>query len=245
MIARRVATASVSISSSPNSTPDATSRRALSSEGEWITSIGQVEGSYHGYFTSVNVKSIFTFVHSAMDRLYRLAEPQAGYFTTAQAGEVGVSRQELYYLRHRGDITGVAYGIQRLTRFPASPHEDMVVACLWVGQGAVASHESALVVYGIGEAMPGTIHVTVPRVFRGRRAGVTVHRAVIAPDERTTRSGVRVTTPLRTMADVALGDPAGARAALTDALERGLVRRGQLKSAAVRYPHAVVFGVVE
>jgi len=180
-----------------------------------------------------------------MDRLYRLAESRAGYFTTAQAREVGVSRQALYYLRHQGDLTGVAYGIQRLTRFPASPHEDMVVACLWAGQDAAVSHESALVVYGVGEAMPGTIHVTVPRVFRGSRPGVTVHCAAMAPDERTMRSGVRVTTPLRTIADVAFVNPAGARAALVDALERGLVRRGQLKPAAVRYPHATVFGAVE
>ena len=44
---------------------------------------------------------------TVMDRLYRIAEPQAGYFTTAQAKEIGVSRQELYYLRESGDLLGV------------------------------------------------------------------------------------------------------------------------------------------
>lgn len=198
------------------------------------------------YLHHIKVKNIFTFMHTVMDRLYRVAESQAGYFTTAQAGGVGVSRQELYYLRRQGDVVGVEYGIQRLARFPAGPHEDMVVVCLWAGEEAVVSHESALVVYGIGEAMPGTIHVSVPKAFRGRRAGVTVHREVVALDERMTRDGVRVTSPLRTIADVSEENPAGAHLALDDALDRGLVRRGQLERAAQRYPHAAaVFGVVE
>jgi predicted transcriptional regulator of viral defense system len=196
--------------------------------------------------STVNVKSIFTFMQAVMDRLYRLAEPQAGYFTTAQAGEVGVSRQELYYLRRRDDLMHVAYGIHRLARFPASPHEDIVVVCLWAGEDAVASHDSALVVYGIGEAMPTTIHVTVPRAFRGRRQGVTVHRADLAPDERTNRDGVPVTSLLRTIADVAERNRSGARAALADALDRGLIRRGQLGRATSRYSDAApVFGGVE
>ena len=175
---------------------------------------------------------------NVMDRLYRIAEPQAGYVTTAQAKEVGVSRQELYYLRRSGDLLQVAYRIQRLARFPASPHEDIVIDCLWAGSDAVASHESALVVYGIGEAMPATIHITVPRVFRGRRAGATVHHADLAPDEYTRRDGVPVTTPLRTIADIATRDLSGAGVALTEALERGLIRRAQLGRAASRYADA-------
>lgn len=177
-------------------------------------------------------------MRNIMDRLYRIAEPQAGYITTAQAKDMGVSRQELYYLRRSGDLLQVAYGIQRLARFPASPHEDIVVTCLWAGEEAVASHESALVVFEIGEAMPPTIHVTAPQGFRGRREGATVHHADLAADERTHRAGVPVTTALRTIADVATRDPAGANAALTDALERGLIRRGQLERAASRYPDA-------
>jgi predicted transcriptional regulator of viral defense system len=175
---------------------------------------------------------------TVLDRLYRLAEPQAGYFTTSQAREVGVSRQELYYLRQSGDLLQAAHGIQRLERFPISSHEDIVVACLWAGSGAVASHETALVVYGIGGAMPATIHVTGPRSFRGRRKGVTVHRAELDADERTSRDGVPVTAPLRTIADVTAGDPSGARVALSEALERGIIRGAQLGRASVRYPAA-------
>jgi predicted transcriptional regulator of viral defense system len=185
-----------------------------------------------------NVKIIVTFMQPVMDRLYRIAEAQAGYVTTAQAAEVGVSRQELYYLRRTGELRHVAYGIQRLARFPSSPHEDIVVACLWAGVEAVASHETALVVYGIGEAMPATIHITTPNSFRGRRAGVRVHHDPIDPDERAHFDGVPVTSLIRTIADVARQNTSDARAALRDALDQGLIRRGQLHMAAVRYPHA-------
>lgn len=189
----------------------------------------------------MNVKSIFTFMSAVLDRLYLIAEPQAGYFTTPEARDVGVSRQELYYLRHRGEIFKVAYGIQRLARFPASRLEDVVVACLWAGPQAVASHETGLVVFGLGDAMPNTIHVTVPDLFRGHKPGVTVHQARVASDERTYRDGVPVTVPLRTIADVARTDSAEARVALQDALERGVVRRGEFTRASERYPQIAAF----
>ncbi len=186
----------------------------------------------------MKVKSIFTFMQTVMDRLYELAEPQAGYFTTAQAGAVGVSKQELYYLRKRGDLRKVAHGIQRIVRFPTTKHEDVMVACLWAGPEAVASHATAMVAYGIGEAMPSVIHVTVPHRFRGRRRSVLVHRVPLSDKEVTHRDGIPVTSPLRTIADVAEGDPRGAAAGLTDALARGIVHTADLREAAETYPMA-------
>ncbi len=66
--------------------------------------------------------------------LYPLAEPRAGYSTTAQAAQAGVSRQQLYYLTWTGSLDRVAHGIYRLRRFPAQRFEDVIVACLWVGE---------------------------------------------------------------------------------------------------------------
>lgn len=180
-------------------------------------------------------------MQSIMDRLYRLAESQAGYFTTAQAHAVGVSKQELYYLRERGDLRKAAHGIQRIVRFPATRHEDIMVACLWAGPEAAASHATAMVVYGIGEAMPSVIHVTVPHRFRGTRRGVLVHRAPLADAEVTRRDGIPVTSPLRTIADVAAGDAPGAAAGLSDALALGIVHPADLREGAQLYPAAELF----
>jgi len=175
-----------------------------------------------------------TFMSSSVDVLYRLAEPRAGYFTTAQARDVDVSRQQLHYLARTGSIDRVAHGIYRLRRFPAQRFEDVIVACLWAGEDAAASHDTALAVYELTDAMPARIHVTVPRPFRGQRRGVVVHVAGLDEGERTVRAGVPVTTVERTIADlVGQSGTMAAVEAATQALERGLVTRRRLRAALV------------
>jgi predicted transcriptional regulator of viral defense system len=169
---------------------------------------------------------------TSVDALYPLAERRAGYVTTAQAAEVGVSRQQLSYLARTGSLERVAQGIYRLHRFPAQRFEDVIVACLWVGEDAVASHDTALALYELTDAMPAVIHVSVPRPFRGRRPGVVVHTAPLGDGERTERAGVPVTMVERTIVDIL--ERSGrdvARHAAAQALARGLVTRRRLHAA--------------
>lgn len=165
-----------------------------------------------------------------MDVLYDLVEPQAGYFTTAQAAKAGVSKQVLYRRARHGDIDHVRYGLYRLRRFPAHPFEDVVAACLWVGGDSAASHETALAVHGISDAMPSAIHVTVPRQFRGRQDGVVIHHADLPDADRTRVNAVPVTTIARTLQDVAAtSDPALVEQAVAQAVARGTLSRRQLR----------------
>ena len=173
-----------------------------------------------------------TSVPNSLDALYPLAERRAGHLTTSQAAESGVSRQLLSYLAGAGTLERVTQGVYRLRRFPAQRFEDVVVACLWAGEDAVASHDTALSVHGLTDLMPTVIHITVPRPFRGRRAGVVVHRAELAAGDRTERDGVPVTTVVRTIADVhERSGPDLARAAAVEALDLGRVTRAELDAA--------------
>lgn len=83
---------------------------------------------------SADVKDVLISMSTSIDALYPLAERRAGYVTTAQAAEVGVSRQQLSYLAQTGSLDRVAQGIYRLHRFPAQRFEDIIVACLWAGR---------------------------------------------------------------------------------------------------------------
>ena len=180
----------------------------------------------------IDVKDSLTSMTTSIDVLYPLAERHAGYVTTAQAAEVGVSRQQLSYLARTGSLQRVAQGIYRLHRFPAQRFEDVIVARLWAGDDAVASHDTALAVYDLADAMPAVIHVSTPRPFRGQRRGIAVHTAPLGDGERTERAGVPVTTVERTIADVlARSGEELARSAAEQALERGLVTRRRLHAA--------------
>lgn len=180
----------------------------------------------------VNITITVMFMLATVDRIADLADAHAGYFTASEALAAGLSRRVLSHHVATGTLERVAYGIYRLRRYPAGRLEDLVVVGLWAGGDAAVSHESALVVYELGEAMPAVRHVTVPRAFRGRRVGVVVHHAPLGSGERVVVDAVAVTSVERTLVDVAgSADPALAAAAARDALDRGLTTRRRLERA--------------
>lgn len=175
-------------------------------------------------------------VRTGLRDLFPLAERHGGLFTTRQAHRVGVSDRMLTYYTRRGDLERVAHGVYRLAHLPRHRHEDIITACLWAGGDAVASHDTALVVYGLTDAMPVSVHVSTPRAFRGRRSGVVVHRAPLTDAERSVRDDVPVTEIARTLSDVAERNRDLARQAVDEALQRGEISARRLRRAAERYP---------
>ena len=63
------------------------------------------------------------------DGLYRVAESQAGHFTTEQALATGMDRSTLrHHARPGGRYERVRRGLYRLRYFPSIPHEHIVAA---------------------------------------------------------------------------------------------------------------------
>lgn len=180
----------------------------------------------------INVTSTVTFVRSTMENLAELASVHAGCFTTAEASKAGVSRRVLSHHASTGTLERLEYGIYRLAMYPAQRLEDLIVVSLWAGEGAAISHESALVVYDLGDAMPAVVHVTVPRRLRGRRSGVIVHQTPLSSSETVIVDAVPVTSVERTIRDLAAGgEPSQTRQIAEEALERGLITRRRLRRA--------------
>jgi len=172
--------------------------------------------------------------------LYQLAAAQGGYFTAAQARAAGYAYSQQHFHVSRGNWLRVDRGMFRLRDFPAMEREDLIRWSLWsrnqrgVPQ-AVVSHETALTVHELSDLMPARIHVTVPKGFRKKVPPVLVlHRGSLASHDVEWRAGYQVTTPLRTLLDVARSRVSQEHLdrAVRDALERGLVERRRLENAA-------------
>lgn len=142
-------------------------------------------------------------------RVFALADEQLGYFTARQARTCGYTSSMLAYHVARGKFARCGRGVYRFNRYPRSPHEEVIASWLALGAGAVASHETALDLHGLSDVIPDSVHLTLPRSRRYRRVpdGVTLHTTTVPvqPHERTrhVQSGVPVTTPARTIIDVA------------------------------------------
>lgn len=170
-------------------------------------------------------------------RLLAVASEQGGYFTARQALSVGYTYRQQHFHRERGNWLLIDRGLFRLRDYPNSPHEDLIRWAFWSrdrkGQiKAVVSHESALAFHDLGDVMPAKLHLTVPKGFRKRSPGACVlHYGNLADDDIERHEGFLVSTPLRTIKDVADSDlsPEQLNKALHDALNRGLIRKRQLE----------------
>jgi hypothetical protein len=182
-------------------------------------------------------------------RLFELAATQGGYFTAAQAREIGYDSRTVWYHVKTGQLERVSRGFYRLTEFPAQSHEDVIAA--WVKAGpdrAAVSHETALALYDLAPSRQRNIHITVQREHRpykgqARLPGVQVHTISqpFGAGEVVQRFGVRVTSPARSIADAAEAgtDPSMIHEVIARALQQGLLTEGDLRMAVQDRPKRV------
>jgi predicted transcriptional regulator of viral defense system len=176
---------------------------------------------------------------SRFDELVALAEDQDGLLTADQARKAGFTNSVLARLVQRGRIERTARGVYRVPYIPPGRFSQHREAVLWAkanrGPSDVAlSHATALVVYGISDANPQLIHLTVPRSARLRRQkpkGVVVHRQDLSPEEITVEEGIPLTTISRTVADLlhSNGRIDLVRQAISDARHAGLISDSQVR----------------
>lgn len=162
--------------------------------------------------------------------IYRLAAGQAGYFTAAQALEVGYSYQAQKHHVDHGNWTRIDRGIFRIPEWPAGVNDELVRWVLWSKHRAVVSHDSAAAAYGFGVANPAKVHLSVPPGFRMDDPAVTLHHRVLPETDVTVLDGAAITTALRTVLDVveAHFDEEFVEGITADAIASGAITAGQL-----------------
>jgi len=140
------------------------------------------------------------------EQIYALAEPQHGYFTSAQAKADGLLQNTLTAMARRGVIERVSRGAYRLVNFPLSQQSQYMEAVLWPQAGVmgVISHQSALSFHGLSDVSPAKVHITVSPDHRVRRdlpRHLVLHRARLSEQDVEVLDGIPVTTPARSILD--------------------------------------------
>jgi very-short-patch-repair endonuclease len=150
----------------------------------------------------------------------RIAMRQQLLATTAQLAAAGLGRHAIAHRVQTGRFTRYHHGVYLVTPVPApfTPHMAAVLAC---GDSSVLSHHAAAALWGIRE-WHGDIDVTVTRGQPRSRRGVRVHRARLDDRERTRHHGIPITTPARTLRDLA---PLIPRRDLDRAVEQAIIMR--------------------
>jgi len=150
--------------------------------------------------------------------------------------KAGLSRRELHRRVSRHELRPLTPHLFTDVAQP-SPDEDLRAAA--AGLDAVVSHTSAALLWGFElVTTPVERTVTVARNrSRAARDGVRVHRSDLAEDESVPREGLRVTTAVRTVVDLARRLPFGEAVAVGDsALRSGVVTLPELQRTLASLP---------
>lgn len=131
-------------------------------------------------------------------------QAQQGLFSLRQAEEAGFSAPVLSYHVRTGRLSRPYRGVYRHSYFPAAEHEDLLVLWLATDREAVFSHETALTLHHLSDALPACAYITLPPSWSRRRTlpgTVERHYAVVDAGERTWVGPLPVTSPARTLRD--------------------------------------------
>lgn len=167
--------------------------------------------------------------------LYEIGLEQEGYFTLSQANQAGFSRQLLAYMLRKGEIERARRGIYRWAYFPLSEDSELIELWLWSEKEGVFSHQTALFLHQLSDALPSKLHMTLPPEWSQKRLQVPQHLSLYYKELEDARvrwfGAVQVTEPLETLLDciTAHVNPSLIEQALEEGLERGLFSKPQLR----------------
>ena len=168
----------------------------------------------------------------------RLADRQFGVVSRAQLLARGLSADVIGDAVRAGRLRPLHRGVYAVGHVQLRREGTWMAALLACGEGSVLSHQSAAALWRIGDGGVDPIDLIVAGDGGRKRRGIKTRRQVLAADEILVRDGLRVTTPERTLVDLA--------AAWDGRTLRKLVERAQdarrfnpaaIERVAARRPH--------
>ncbi|MGE0065978.1 MAG: type IV toxin-antitoxin system AbiEi family antitoxin domain-containing protein [Solirubrobacterales bacterium] len=164
-------------------------------------------------------------VDNADGRIARIAGRQHGIVAVTQLSQAGIDSSGVARRVRAGRLHRLFRGVYSVGNPRPNQQGWWMAAVRACGEGAALSHTSAAALWGLLKPRGGPIHVTSPSLNgRARRSGIVLHRsaslAAPSPPQVTSRQGIPVTTPQRTIDDL--------RGLVAPHEERRAIRQAQL-----------------
>jgi very-short-patch-repair endonuclease len=175
--------------------------------------------------------------HSRSKEAWVLARRQGGVVSRGQLLGLGFSSKEIEWRLGRGRLNRVMPGVYAVGRSELSAKGRWMAAVLAAGPGAALSHGSAAAFWGFGKEHRGGVEVSTPMSSDRRRPGIHLYRRpCLFQEDITVDHGIPVTTPIRTLVDLAAVLPVIAlERAINETDKLGLTNPEALRTALERY----------
>jgi hypothetical protein len=168
-----------------------------------------------------------------------IASGQHGVITRTQLLNLGLSSDAIERRLRAKRLRPLQRGVYVAGPLIPSHAHDMA-AVLSCGDHAVLSHGSASRTWSLpfDGSRRGSIEITIPPGGRHRRPGIRIHRLLLGQDETTRFQNIPITTPARTLCDIAgLVTERTLERAVAEALANRLTTRRQVEILLVRHRH--------
>src|SRR3954447_19893792 len=165
-----------------------------------------------------------------------LARRQHGVVARSQLAEIGLGRGAIEHRVAVERLQRLHRGVYAVGHSALKREAFWLAAVLAAGPGAALSYRSAAELWGLRQTSRARIEVSVPRNRRST-GRLEVHCVEMEPDEVSLEGAIRVTTPARTLFDLAaVVAPAQLEAAFNEAEYRRLTSPVSLDALLARYP---------
>ena len=164
---------------------------------------------------------------------WELVERQHGVVARRQLLALGYSAKGIQHRRLSGRLHLVHRGVYSVGRPSVTAYGRWMAAVLACGPKAALSHSSAAALWRIGVEERDRIEVSVSSPFQRRRPGLRIYRhSSLWPEDLTSRHGIPITSPIRTVVDMALRlDRRGVERMINEADKYDLVHPPGLRAA--------------
>jgi hypothetical protein len=172
----------------------------------------------------------------ADEAIAMIAAAQHGVLSRAQLLDLGVGPDAIKHRVALGRLHRMHRGVYAVGHRALRREAWSMAAVLAAGPQAALSYRSAADLWGIRASSRARIEISVPR-HRRSTTRLEVHVVGMQPDEVTIERGIPVTTPARTLLDLAaIVSPQHLQAAFNEAEVRRLASPTSLDALLARYP---------